>query len=319
MHPAIGPLAGLSEAERRLYVDPQSFPPLGEVRKNGWRDRVAERGQTFPDFSVSVPNPPQGRRSRLYLLPLGTFPLEFVTEAEYVVLVRSPPLDWLAEFLERFYGLPVTVMDPRSLEDLDVDSRERKGHRQYDARSLLSAVARLLPADAYSMTALINRDLYVLDEQEYAFGYGLHYGRQAVLSFAQLDPMFMGRARPDTWQCDIDRRSLKILAHEVGHTFGLRHCTFYACVLNGMSHQREVDETPLHMCPVCLRKLAWLETVDPVDRYRQLEGFYDVADFADEARWVEKRLSFLRADVSARRRRTGAAFGDDSAPTPTPL
>jgi len=301
VHPAIGPLTDLSEAERRLYVDPGSFPPLGEVRKNWWRDRVAERGQTFPDYAVSVPNPPHGPRNRLYLLPIGTFPLEFVTEAEYVVLVRSAPLDWLGEFLERFYGLPVTVMDPRDLDELGVEFRERKGHRQYNARALLSAVAPMLPADAYSMTALINRDMYFLDEQEYAFGYGLHYERRAALSFAQFDPMFMGRVRPDSWQRDIDRRSLMVLAHEVGHTFGLRHCTFYACALNGMSHPREVDETPLRLCPVCLRKLASLETVDPVDRYRELGAFYEQAEMHDEAHWITRRLEYLRADVSAQR------------------
>ena len=299
--PAFGPIDDLSDAERRLYLQPEAYRPLGAPKKNWWRARVPEPGQSYPDFVVSRPNWPSTPQQRLYLLPLGTFPTEFVVEPQYVALVRSPPLAWLADYLTRFFGMPVTLMDPGDLEALHVPTRERNGHQQFDARELLNAVAARIPDDAYSMTALVNRDLFVFQEQEYAFGYGLHRDRQAVMSFAQFDPVFMGEAPLDDAEHVIARRSLAIVSHEVAHTFGLRHCVYYGCVLNGVSHPRELDETPLHLCPVCLRKLAWLGAIDPVARYEALEAFYADAALTEEARWVALRLQHARGAVSLRR------------------
>lgn len=302
VHPAIGPLTDLDEAQRRLYVQPEAFSELGQPAAHSWRARVSEPSQSYPEFVISNPNPPRAPRDRLYLLPLGSFPTELVVEPLAVALVRSPPLGWLAQYLEAYFGLPVTVMDPRPLEPLEVPYRERNGHDQLDARALLSAVAPLLPDDAYSMTVLINRDLFVSAEQHYAFGYGLHRDRLAVMSFAQLDPMFMGYPRPDGFERDIERRSLLVLGHEVGHTFGMRHCHYYACAMNGMSHTHEVDQTPLHLCPVCLRKLVSLGAVDPLARYERLRAFYEEAKLADAAAWVQRRLEHTRPTLAASRR-----------------
>lgn len=301
VHPAVGPLAGMSPLERRLYVHPEAFTPLGEVQENWWRARVAERDQTYADFVVSQPNQVTAGRDRLYLLPLGVFPTEMVVSADFVMLVRSPPLSWLADHLQRFYGLPVTVMDAQSLDAMELPTRTFKGHAQYDAGALLSAIAGQIPADAYSMTAVLNRDLYVFDEQEYAFGYGLHRDRLAVMSFARFDPVSHGRARTEGWQEDLMRRSLSVLAHEVGHTFGMRHCAYYSCLLNGVSHPREVDETPLHLCPVCLRKLAFLETIDPVARYERLADFYAAAKMQGPKEWIDTRLAHLRSPLASAR------------------
>jgi len=294
VHAAVGPLDGLSTIERRLYVHPDAFSGLGPARKNGWRDRVHERGQSFADFSVSAPNWPQAPRGRLYLLPLGTFPNEMVVEPAYTLLVRGPEPSRLAQFLERFYGVPVTIMDPIALDTLGLPFREREGHRQYDITALFNAMAPLLPADAYSMTAILNRDLYAFQRQEYAFGYGLHRERLAVMSGVRFDPSFSGASRGVAWRGDIERRTLVVLAHEVGHTFGMRHCTYYRCVLNGLSHVPEVDATPLHLCPVCLRKLLSLGTVDARERYERLEAWYRSIAMNEPATWVAQRLMHLQ-------------------------
>lgn len=300
VHAAIGPLSDCTDQELSLYVDPAAFARLGAPKKNWWRDRVPERGQTFPDFVVSAPNWPRAPRRRLYLLPLGVFPNEMVVTADLVVLVRAPELTLLADYLQRFFGLPVTVLDAQRLEELDVPVRATRGQDQIDASGLLARIADQLPADAYSMTALINRDMFLFEEQEYAFGYGLHRDRLAVMSFARFDPIFVGRARPERWREDIDRRSLAVLTHEVAHTFGMRHCSYYACVLNGVSHPREIDATPLHLCPVCLRKLLAFG-VDPAARYESLKEFYDANDLPDDAAWVRRRLRRMGATMSARR------------------
>lgn len=223
-----------------------------------------------------------------------------VVSRESVVLVHSPPLDWLADYLQRFYGVRTQVLSPLDIDTFELPTRMRGPHRQYDARALVDVLSPLLPSDAYAMIVVVNRDLFIYEAQQYAFGYGLHRERLAVMTFGRLDPIFDGLPRPVTWQADTARRSLTVIAHEVGHTFGMRHCSYYACALNGMSHLKEVDATPPHLCPVCLRKLVSLGGVDPVRRYEDLARFYAAAQMHRPAAWVESRLSRLRGPMATR-------------------
>ena len=84
---------------------------------------------------------------------------------------------------------------------------------------------------------------------------------------------------------------MKVLTHETGHIFGLPHCIYFACVMNGSNHLQESDRRPLHLCPVCLRKLQLSVGFDVVKRYRELASFDKEAGFADEAGWLAKRLN----------------------------
>lgn len=308
VHPAVGLLDTLDDRERRLYDDPDAFASLGDPAEGGWRRRVAEPDQTYEDFLHEAHNPVTTGRQRLYLLPIGSFPTELVVEPATVILVRTPPLPWLGDFLERFFGLPVRLLDPISIEGQELTTRVHRGHEQIDAEGLLSGVASQLPEDAYSMTALLNRDLYTVRQKEYAFGYGMHRERLAVMSFARFDPAFTGAARDDLWWSRLRVRSLKVLVHEVAHTLGLRHCTFFACVLNGFAHPTELDATPLRLCPVCLRKLVDSTAVDPIARYERLAGFFERGGLPEDAAWIEGRLAYI-ADGA---RPEGAAFGSSA-------
>ncbi|MGM0558488.1 MAG: archaemetzincin [Myxococcota bacterium] len=87
------------------------------------------------------------------------------------------------------------------------------------------------------------------------------------------------------------RRNLKIVLHELGHTFGIRHCQHYKCIMNGSNSLRETDEAPLHMCPVDLRKLQHAVGFDIDQRYRELGDFYEKHGLMGEARFVLARAA----------------------------
>jgi archaemetzincin len=86
------------------------------------------------------------------------------------------------------------------------------------------------------------------------------------------------------------RRACKLLVHETAHMFGLKHCIFFNCLMNGSNRLEESDRWPMHFCPVCLRKLQFSTSCDIVEQYEKLARFYDAAGFADEAEWTRKRL-----------------------------
>jgi len=274
---------------RRVF-DPTAFEPLPPPRPGSWRERVREPSQSFAEFAAARFDRPDATRSTLVLLPLGSFPSEFVFEDGSVQVVHSPELAELQGFAAAFFGLPVDVVTPIPIEPLDLPVRERLGHARYDALGVIDAVAPVLPAHAHSMIVLINHDLTAGPEQGYGFGYATHSERLAVMSFARLGPRRSGSA-PGTDVDEVTRaRAYKLLAHELAHTFGLHHCEYFACVMNGVADVEDLDELPLELCPVYLRKLMLAVGFDPEGRYRGLEAFYGERGMEAEAAWVRGRL-----------------------------
>lgn len=291
---ALGPLVGLDERMRRVF-DPGAFEPLGKPQPGSWRARVHEPSQGYVDFVAERRNPLEPARETLVLLPLGSFPVEVVTDGEHFFAVRTPELYEMRGFLRAYFGLPVDVVTPLSIDELDLPTRERSGRTQYDATALVDAFTPVLPEHAYSMTVLINRDLFTAPERAFGFGYATHHERLAVMSFARLDPAVDGILHGIEAEERIRERAYKLLAHEVAHTFGLRHCDHYACIMNGVADQLELDQTPLHLCPVCLRKLLHVLDIDPEARYRALADWYTEFSVEAEASWVRQRLARLQA------------------------
>jgi Predicted Zn-dependent proteases len=63
------------------------------------------------------------------------------------------------------------------------------------------------------------------------------------------------------------------MVHEIGHMFGLKHCIYYNCIMNGSNHMKESSNKPLEMCPVCLRKLYSNIKFNILTRYEKLLEF----------------------------------------------
>lgn len=55
--------------------------------------------------------------------------------------------------------------------------------------------------------------------------------------------------------------------------FGLKHCIYYNCLMNGSNSLDESDQKPLEPCPVCMRKLLTAVRFNPFERYEHLQNF----------------------------------------------
>ncbi|KAK7756334.1 hypothetical protein SLS62_001560 [Diatrype stigma] len=51
-------------------------------------------------------------------------------------------------------------------------------------------------------------------------------------------------------------RLARTVAHELGHCFGMAHCAYYACSMQGTAGMAEDVRQPPYFCPVCLGKLS---------------------------------------------------------------
>lgn len=48
---------------------------------------------------------------------------------------------------------------------------------------------------------------------------------------------------------------MKTACHELCHVFGMTHCPYFECLMNGSNLVNEADQKPFLLCPICLRKL----------------------------------------------------------------
>ncbi|KAH7136119.1 hypothetical protein B0J11DRAFT_597456 [Dendryphion nanum] len=52
-------------------------------------------------------------------------------------------------------------------------------------------------------------------------------------------------------------RVAKTVSHEVGHCWGMAHCVFFACVMQGTAGVEEDERQPPYLCCGCEGKVAW--------------------------------------------------------------
>jgi archaemetzincin len=79
--------------------------------------------------------------------------------------------------------------------------------------------------------------------------------------------------------------------------FGLTHCTYWRCVVAGSHNQAEADRSPLHVCPVCLRKLHSAIRFDPAAREDALAAEFGRLGIDDEAAWSAGLATWIRHGV----------------------
>lgn len=282
---AIGRVSHLPRTLRRAFTPSGQYRPVPKPKKGDWLAEHPEPGQTFNAFVKAKYNRPTKKRQTLVLVPIGPFPAG-----------DSPSLAALKEYTEAFFQLPVVLRPAVDPKNHRFTTRINPGSRKPqilvgDLMTLLRT--RLLPT-TFAAAAVSMTDLYPSPDWNFVFGQASLRNRVGTYSFARYDPAFYGNPRRDGFPELLLRRSVRVLNHETGHMFGLWHCIFYSCTMNGSNHLAEDDRTPLHLCPVCLRKLFHAVRFDVEKRYEDLHRFYRKHRLYKEARWIKKRLAFVR-------------------------
>lgn len=278
---AIGSTDGVPVALKRALDPGDDFVSLPVPKPGDWLDVHPEAGQSLEDFLRAKRNKPDAVRNKIYLQPLGEFP-----EA------RSPPVEALKKYAASSFTIKVKILPPFNISGPNLTTRINPFSRnlQILTSDVLMLLKRRLPSDAFCLLAITMEDLYPHPSWNFVFGQASLLDRVGVFSYARYDPSFYGQPRREDYQELLFRRSCKVLAHEIGHMFSLRHCIYFHCLMNGSNHLRESDARPLALCPVCLRKLHSSIKFDVVDRYGRLLHFYRKVGFDHEVRWVSSRL-----------------------------
>jgi archaemetzincin len=281
---AIGDTSHLTPALQRAFDPHGDFVPMGPPQPGDWLAEHEERRQTFADFLNADTNVPAGERRILYLLPIGEFP------------ETAPKLAALSSITHAFFQVEVRTLPAVKIKDVEAKTRinDHTKKRQLLAPDVLTWLTKRLPADAFGLMAITMEDLYPEPSWNFVFGMASLRERVGVQSFARQDPAFFGEPRGADWQRIALRRATWTLVHEIGHMFGLTHCTYWECVQAGSNNQQESDRRPLHLCPVCTRKLHSSVDFDPAVREEALAKVLRELGIDDEAAWSERRAKWIR-------------------------
>lgn len=281
---AIGDVRNLTPDLQRAFAPGDDFEPMPLPGSRDWLAKYPEGGQTFSEFVRSEPNLLDDQRRLIYLQPLGDFATEF-----------APSLDKLREFTEAYFTLETKLLPTLTIPADQVTTRIREGTErpQWLAADVLKILEPQLPPDAYCLVGVTLTDLYSYTTTTYVFGQATIKNRTGVFSFARFDPAFYDDPRPADAETLILRRSCHTLAHEICHIFGMQHCIYFKCPVNGSNNLDESDSRPMQPCPVCLRKLHSTIGFDLIERDRRLVDVYERFGFTEEAMWIKRRLEHI--------------------------
>lgn len=269
-------ITSYTEAERK-------HPP----RPDDWLSTEYEAGQTFDQYRVYV-NRIEGSKNKLYIQPLDPG-----LSADFLYLLQS-----LCSVF--FPGLKFPVKRFRLLSSLGVSPRDTLGGPQYSGGQLLSKLRSITSLNRYGVIGVTMADLFDNEEGNFVYGLANVVNKTGVFSFARYHPQFYGEESSEEQAREVVlMRAAKVMLHEIGHMLGMLHCIYYECLMNGSNNIEETDSAPLHLCPVCFRKLHFCLDFHPIDWYTSLGQFYASLGgaFQAEAEWHQGRANAIVASL----------------------
>ena len=143
-------------------------------------------------------------------------------------------------------GAHVSRALPHRQRNLDLAFALDGRRGQYYSTAILQRLERISDPDA-RILGVTACDLYV-PVLTFVFGEAQLDGNCAVVSTARLDEEFYGLPpREDL----LRERLVKEAVHELGHTFGLRHCADWRCVMTSSHAVERLDVKTGEFCERC--------------------------------------------------------------------
>jgi archaemetzincin len=145
------------------------------------------------------------------------------------------------------HAFELKVLRTPEVAPADEDFDPQRG--QCSSTAMLRRAAANGPADALRVLVVSGRDLFI-PMLSFVFGQAQLGGRAAVISVARLRQAFYGLPEDEEL---VAERARKEALHEVGHTFGLRHCLDEDCAMSLSTDIQQVDGKQAALCASCLK------------------------------------------------------------------
>jgi archaemetzincin len=165
----------------------------------------------------------------IYLAPFGIIDEEVLTTLEICL--------W------QIFGFEVKRMPPHPEPTRALDAATNQYNSAYYLKDILDRV----PDDAVRVLGITTNDLFI-PMLSFVFGHAQLNGPASVISLARLHQTFY--RLPENKQIFF-HRVMKEAVHELGHTFGLIHCTNTLCAMSLSNVIQQVDKKTEELCVNC--------------------------------------------------------------------
>ena len=151
-------------------------------------------------------------------------------------------MELLGEKVADIFGYPVKICD---LFD-DMEFAYSPERNQYNSTLIIDKLAETAPSDCIKILAVCKKDLFI-PILTYVFGEAQLNGRSCTVSIFRLKDT-KAILNPEGVFAE---RVIKEAVHELGHTFGIRHCSDNSCVMHYCRSISDVDNKKTRMCRYC--------------------------------------------------------------------
>lgn len=171
--------------------------------------------------------------------------------ALYLVTVGTVPdrvFEWIASAAAEWFPFPIQMLPGLRIPDCAYDPTRK----QYRSVEIMRMLTQHAPHDALRILGVADVDLSI-PMLSFLFGQAQLDGKVAIVSLCRLRQEFYGLPAQD----DLLRERLtKEVLHEMGHTFGLVHCSEQKCAMSLSTHIGMVDAKSEQYCTRCGLQLA---------------------------------------------------------------